>query len=63
MFILNKHKIQAVFHYQSLHSSLYYSKKHDKRKLVESDKFTHCLLRLPLWVGLRVEDIIFKIKE
>jgi dTDP-4-amino-4,6-dideoxygalactose transaminase len=48
---------QAVFHYISLHSSDYYQSKHDGRNLVNSDKFTDCLLRLPMYYELNLDDI------
>jgi dTDP-4-amino-4,6-dideoxygalactose transaminase len=46
--------IHAVFHYQSLHKSPFYHEKHDGRDLVESDRYTDCLVRLPMWVGMEV---------
>lgn len=52
----------AVFHYISLHSSLYYKDKHDGRLLTNSDMFTDCLLRLPLFFELNENDVI-KIAE
>jgi dTDP-4-amino-4,6-dideoxygalactose transaminase len=48
---------QAVFHYISLHSSEYYKSKHDGRNLTNSDKFTDCLVRLPMYYELGLEDI------
>ncbi|WP_297514461.1 dTDP-4-amino-4,6-dideoxygalactose transaminase [Flavobacterium sp.] len=47
----------AVFHYISLHSSPYYQSKHDGRNLIHSDKFTNCLLRLPMFYELRIENV------
>jgi dTDP-4-amino-4,6-dideoxygalactose transaminase len=47
----------SVFHYISLHSSPYYFQKHDGRELPNSDKFTNCLLRLPLYYELKETDI------
>ncbi|MCW5583876.1 MAG: dTDP-4-amino-4,6-dideoxygalactose transaminase [Gammaproteobacteria bacterium] len=44
--------INAVFHYQSLHSSPYYSVKHDGRKLPHSDRYSECLVRLPFYYEL-----------
>ncbi len=55
--VLKEHKILAVFHYLSLHSSDYYQNKHDGRDLPNSDKFTDCLLRLPLFYELKETDI------
>ncbi len=47
----------AVFHYLSLHASDYFKEKHDGRNLPNSDKFTDCLLRLPLFYDLDVNCI------
>lgn len=47
--------ILTVFHYLSLHKSPFYRKKHDGRKLPNSDKFTDCLLRLPIYYELSVK--------
>ena len=49
--------VNAVFHYLSLHASDYYQDKHDGRYLPNSDKFTNCLLRLPLFYDLEIERI------
>ena len=49
---LRDNDILAVFHYLSLHSSPYYTNKHDGRKLPETDKFSDCLIRLPLFFEL-----------
>jgi len=54
---LKEKEIHAVFHYISLHSSEFYSEKHDGRILENSDKFTNCLLRLPLFYELELEAI------
>jgi dTDP-4-amino-4,6-dideoxygalactose transaminase len=59
---LKENNIHAVFHYQSLHKSPYYQEKHDSRVLSESDKYTDCLVRLPMWVGLEVEWVISRIQ-
>jgi dTDP-4-amino-4,6-dideoxygalactose transaminase len=54
---LKKRNILAVSHYISLHSSPYYKKKHDGRTLVESDRYTDTLLRLPFYYELRKNDL------
>ncbi len=54
---LKEKEIHAVFHYISLHSSDFYYKKHDGRVLENSDKFTDCLLRLPLFYDLDLDTI------
>jgi dTDP-4-amino-4,6-dideoxygalactose transaminase len=54
---LNEKDINAVFHYLSLHQSPYYLNKHDGRNLPNSDHYTNCLVRLPLWFGLTDENI------
>lgn len=54
---LKENGFHAVFHYISLHSSSYYAEKHDDRGLPNSDKFTDCLLRLPLFYELTEQNI------
>ncbi|WP_456438424.1 dTDP-4-amino-4,6-dideoxygalactose transaminase [Psychroserpens sp.] len=54
--------IHAVFHYLSLHASEYYSEKHDHRVLPNSDTFTECLVRLPLFYELTEDNVEHIIK-
>ncbi|WP_455587653.1 dTDP-4-amino-4,6-dideoxygalactose transaminase [Bacteroides sp.] len=54
---LKKNDILAVFHYQSLHNSEFYKNKHDGRELANSDRYTDCLVRLPLYFELSKENI------
>jgi dTDP-4-amino-4,6-dideoxygalactose transaminase len=54
---LKNNSILAVFHYQSLHKSAYYINKHDKREIPFSDKYTDCLVRLPLFYELSDADL------
>jgi dTDP-4-amino-4,6-dideoxygalactose transaminase len=54
---LKQNDILAVFHYQSLHLSPFYLKKHDGRELPNSDRFTDCLLRLPIYYELSENSI------
>jgi dTDP-4-amino-4,6-dideoxygalactose transaminase len=58
---LKSHDVLAVFHYISLHSSLYYNEKHDGRTLINSDNFTARLLRLPLYYELDVQTVVNRI--
>lgn len=60
---LKSHNIMAVFHYQSLSKSQFYISKNDALKLVQSDRFSECLLRLPLYVDMEnlIIDSICKI--
>lgn len=51
--------ILSVFHYLSLHKSPYYQKNHDGRELKESDKYSDCLLRLPMFFELSHYDLMF----
>ncbi len=52
IFYLKKRGINAVFHYQSLHSSNYFKDKHDGRNLNWSDHYSERLLRLPFFYTL-----------
>ena len=54
---LKKNDIHAVFHYQSLHKSPFYKDKHDGRELPNSDRYTDCLLRLPMYYDLEESDV------
>jgi dTDP-4-amino-4,6-dideoxygalactose transaminase len=54
---LSQNKINAVFHYQSLHSSSYYIEKHDGRILQNSDIYSDCLVRLPLYYNLGINEV------
>ena len=49
--------ISAPFHYQSLHSSRFFVAKHDGRSLPNSDRYSDCLLRLPLYHDLSDNDV------
>ncbi len=48
---------RAVFHYQALHQSPFYTAQHDGRVLPSSLKYTDCLLRLPLYFELEIADV------
>ncbi len=54
---LAAHNILAVFHYQSLHRSPYGALLHDGRELPCADRFSDCLLRLPLFHELAEQEI------
>ena len=54
---LKTNGIQAVFHYLSLHSSPYYSDKHDGRALPNCDRYADCLLRLPMYYDLSEDQV------
>jgi len=54
---LKENGILAVFHYLSLHKSEFYRDKHDGRVLPYCDNFTDCLVRLPMFYELKINDI------
>lgn len=60
---LKESGFHAVFHYLSLHVSDYYKDKHDGRDLPNSDYFTDCLVRLPLFYELTEEQLNSIIKS
>ena len=63
---LRENDIHSVFHYLSLHKSPYYVEKYNGPELPESDRYSDCLVRLPLFYDLdkkQQEHIIEKIKE
>ena len=52
---LKANGILAVFHYLSLHQSDFYRSQSDGRVLNQSDYFSDCLVRLPLFFELTEE--------
>jgi dTDP-4-amino-4,6-dideoxygalactose transaminase len=54
---LKAHGIASVFHYLSLHKSPYFTAKHDGRELANADRFTDCLLRLPMYAELETGTV------
>lgn len=60
---LKDNGILAVFHYLSLHKSLYYQNKHDGRELPYSDRYSDTLVRLPMYYGLTNNNLEIIIKQ
>lgn len=54
---LKKHGIPALFHYQQLHSAPHHLKNYPGKYLPNADRFTHCLVRLPLHNGMTIGDV------
>lgn len=55
---LRSKNISTVFHYLSLHKSEFYKDKYMGEELINSDIYTDCLLRLPMFYELSEEDVI-----
>ncbi|HAA11310.1 MAG TPA: dTDP-4-amino-4,6-dideoxygalactose transaminase [Cytophagales bacterium] len=53
---LKSRGILAVFHYQSLHRSEFFLKHYQGGPLPQTDRYTDCLLRLPLYYELSDEE-------
>ncbi|MBL4585510.1 MAG: dTDP-4-amino-4,6-dideoxygalactose transaminase [Flavobacteriales bacterium] len=60
---LTDHNIYAAFHYQSLHNSEYFEKLHDGRELIWADRYTSCLVRLPIYAELSLKQVDFIIEK
>ena len=56
---LKDNGVSAVFHYLSLHSSPFYSDKHDGRLLPNCDLYADRLLRLPMFYELSVSEVSY----
>lgn len=54
---LKERNILSVFHYLSLHQSPYYAPRHDGRALPECDRYADCLVRLPLYYDLELDEV------
>ena len=49
--------VMCVFHYLPLHSSDFYHEHHDGRDLPNCRRYSDCLVRLPLYYELNVEEV------
>ncbi len=59
---LKSNGVDAAFHYQCLHSSQYYLKNNKKESLINSEKFSDQLIRLPLYFDLSENEINYIVK-
>ena len=55
---LKENKVNAVFHYQSLNKSPYYLSNNVKTDLINSDRYTDSLVRLPFYFELDPDSVI-----
>jgi len=56
---LKENNVQSVFHYLSLHKSPYYTDKYEGADLPYTDKYSDCLLRLPMYYELKTGEVKF----
>jgi dTDP-4-amino-4,6-dideoxygalactose transaminase len=54
---IKENGVLAVYHYLSLHKSPFYEGKYHGKELPETDRYTDCLLRLPMYYELTQPDI------
>ena len=54
---LKEREISTVFHYLSLHKSPYFKNQYEGAELQHSDRYTDCLVRLPLYYELTDADM------
>ena len=54
---LKKNGVNSVYHYLSLHKSPFYTSKYHGKELPETDRYTDCLFRLPMFYELTDADI------
>ena len=50
--------ILSVFHYISLHNSPFYKDSHNGKLLSESERYSDCVLRLPMYYELDVQKVL-----
>ena len=60
---LKEHGISAIFHYVPLHNAPYWKGKYNGVDLPVTDKVSETLLRLPLYFGMKREDIEFVVSK
>jgi dTDP-4-amino-4,6-dideoxygalactose transaminase len=63
MSTLNRNGISAVFHYQLLHKSSFYKSIMDGHVMDYADKYSDCLLRLPLYYELGPDEQCYIIES
>ena len=56
--LLKENNVHAVYHYLSLHKSPFYENKYVGKELPETDRYTDCLLRLPMYYELPETEIV-----
>ena len=54
---LNDLGINAIFHYLSLHKSNFYTPRYNGNDLPECDRYSTCLIRLPLYFELTDHEV------
>jgi dTDP-4-amino-4,6-dideoxygalactose transaminase len=54
---LKQKGVKAIFHYLSLHKSTYFQHKYTGADLVQSDRYSDCLVRLPFYYELTLENL------
>jgi dTDP-4-amino-4,6-dideoxygalactose transaminase len=54
---LKSNDILSVFHYLSLHKSSFYKEKYEGVELLNTDHYTDCLLRLPMYYELSLQEV------
>jgi len=60
---LKENDIYSVFHYLSLHKSPYYIDQYNGEELINADKYSDCLVRLPLFYELTDNEINYIIHK
>jgi dTDP-4-amino-4,6-dideoxygalactose transaminase len=55
--LLKNREILSVFHYLSLHKSPYYQNNYLGKDLMESDRYSDCVIRLPMYYELDKNEI------
>ncbi len=60
---LNEQGIKAVSHYRPLHNSRYFKSNYKGEKLVNCERFSKTVIRLPLYTELSENDFTFIVKK
>ncbi len=56
---LKQNGIDAIFHYQSLAASKFYSEMMENETKENANKFSNCLIRLPMFYELKIREVDF----
>ncbi len=60
---LNQNGVNAISHYVSLNQSPFYKKLNRPEKCPQSERYAECLIRLPMYFELSIDEIGFIVKK
>lgn len=60
---LAEKRVSAVFHYLPLHKSPFYTSFNPRRQLINAERYSDCLIRLPMYFGMGLTEIEYVVSQ